>query len=318
MVTVLATAAHPEVESADEQLGKLLDQNVRIVMVRLCGVPGNRRIEGTKTTLEEKELDEELFSRPTLRLLSADWRKKFGAVRYAADKILAGAAAGLGGGEGSIPDCSGLTMIGCSVVAACRFDEVAKAIEDLDKNQLRPIVADLITAYPALLKEMKEKIGSQEAWLKVQDKLPKPSDLDKDIQLKFYRLPVTFISDSGKAAANEMASAIVAGLAKGVSEAVERINERLSGQSNVRSSTFTELSQELQKLLDFSFSLSPETVQKANEARAMLEGLTPDVINQDKQTASRHLTESVQKAITAVASELKQDAGGRFRRAIHI
>jgi hypothetical protein len=313
-------------QTAPDPLSQVLDRGVRFVMLRLEGVPGNRKVPGTRVKLGEQELDKETFSDPTARLLTPAWRTKFSTLEGKADKITAEAdprrhsqLKDEADNDEVSKDLNALYIPGVRVVAASRLDGVQQAIHKLDQTELRPLVEALAAEFPAMVQALRAKINDDATWAKMERRIPTPASLRANIALRFTVIPITFLSESGRAVAEGVARSIIGGITKGIETEATRIRERVAKDGAFKDATFNELRKRFQLLHDFSFLASPETLAQLQKAEQAFSGAEVHLaLNADLKSGTTAAVTNLNQVLNELTKEVRKDAGGRFRRAIKI
>lgn len=308
-------------QEAPDHLAEVMDRSVRFVMIRLVGVPGHRKVPGTRVMLNDAELSRTDFSDPTLRLLTPEWRSKFNHVKWRAEQIVGRAHAKKVADvdEADSEAASEFSIPGVDVVAASRLEDIEAQLETLRQQILNPLVGDLTAAYPALVARLKDRIPDEPTWQAVCRKLPKAAELKTRIALRFVTLPLTFLSSAGRRFAEGVAQNLIRGISKGLAEEVSRIQERVREEGSFKSGTFTVLRQKFQALRDFSFLASPDTLRQLGEAESAFSTLGDGVhvaLNLDMKTAEKSIVNGLTDVLGRLTKEVRKDSAGRFRRTV--
>lgn len=293
-------------------MGELLEQSLKLVLLKLRGVPGYRQVPGTRVTLADRELDDKNFTGSAMRLLPREWRKRFNDVEAAARAHLRVSP--------PVGDTSPIEVPGCNWIPAQRFDDIKAAVEAVRSGLLAEAVADLKAAYPQLLENLRQAINDQPTWDRLLPTLPPAASLSDVVRLDFYEIPVTFLSQAGSKVADALAESIVDGLARSIEKAAEGLLDR--GRNSVyRDGSFTALREAFEQLRGFDFLTSPAVLARLQAAEQEMADLGEDAhrtLNADRKTAEQSIIRKLSQAVSALSAEVRKDAGGRFRRAIQL
>lgn len=318
MVSALLEA--PPVQAADEEdvkeagpLPELLEKGIAVVMLRMQGVPGNRKIPGAAIKVDDHLIDEGVMSSPTLRLVPPDWQKKFNQVHGKAERLVRKAS------PPKPEEGEALLPAGCHLIAAARKASIAKEIEDISSQELSPLASEFAAAFPGILEERRQKLDNDTAWQRVKGRIPPPDRLRKDIKLRFVVLPFTFLNEAGRELAEEVAGQIIGGLAEAIAEEADKLREKVSDEKTLKEGSFSNIKNQLQLLQDFSFLASPETLKQLQEVKvlAAVNGGLAQAFNSKSATAQK-LAAGFRSALGGLAKEVTKDAKpvGGYRRAI--
>lgn len=294
------------------RLDQIMEQSVAVVMLRMQGLPGNRKIPGADVSVDGHQLNSKEFSSPTLRLLPPEWSTRFGKIHGKAERLVR---------EASPPRAEGTDYplpTGCYLIAGQRKEAIRQAVQGEIAVELESAKSDFLHAYPEIVEEKRKQIGSAAAWSQMRGRIPSVERLKSDIAIRFIVLPFTFLNEAGRALAEEMAANIAAGIAETIEEEAAKISSKIAKSSVFKEGSFTTIRQQLQLLKDFSFLADPETLRSLDDvANKLSESDIASAVNSSVK-AGTDVAAALQESLAALSSEVRKDAGGRYKRRIMI
>jgi cell fate (sporulation/competence/biofilm development) regulator YlbF (YheA/YmcA/DUF963 family) len=302
-----------QASASKDRLAQVLEASVAVVMLRMQGLPGNRRVPNSTTTIDGKLIEEELLSAPTLRLIPPDWGKKFTQLHTKAEKLVQAASPPKSEvKELSLPN-------GCYLIAGHRKETIAAEVNRIMNEELIPLRESFCDAFPEILESRRQQIASKSTWDLMLARIPSPTQLRAAICLRFVILPFTFLNEAGRALAEEVAESIVRGVSETLEEEAGKIAEKIAKGQMFREGSFTLIRQQFQMLRDFSFLADEATLNALKKVEQEMD--SEELIsnfNTDVRQGGAGVVSSISQAITALTKEAKKDAGGRYRRKISV
>ncbi len=321
MSTTLADAVADklEQETQPEDLSDVLAKSIRFVMLRKGGLPGYYKLTEAKVTLSDKELDKERFVGGSLRAIPRQWSSKFTSVYGKAESLIRAAA----------PDKSDVMppMIpGIDVVAAERVETLKAQVAKVEAEDFKPLLDSFLEAYPGILQDIEAEVkeANPAAWARLATRLPKAADIKASARLQLDEIPISFVGDAGKKAAENIALQIVHGLSEKLEEEVDRVQKRIVEDGVFKAGTFTELKRQFSLLREFDFLASPELKQKLTTAESTFNALGNNphlALNENMKSSTKDIVTGLSGVLSGLVVEAKKDAkeaSGRFRRAIEL
>lgn len=291
------------------RLAELLDRGVAVVMLRMQGLPGNRKVPDTEIVINGKQVDIEDFSAPTMRLLPSEWSHEFSVIHGKAERAVKAASPPRENSD-VVP-----LPVGCHLIAASRKAMLQDLIESLERQELTPLKERFIKAFPDILESLRKKINDNAIWSRIESKLPTGDQLRRDIRLRLVVLPFTFLNEVGRGMAEEMAEGIIAGISAAINSELLGLQAKINAKQKLKSGSLTQLRQQFQLLQDFSFLATSDTLSALNDVELALSGDNLiEQLNFDIKANAGGAVETFTEMLTALNKEVKADAGGRFRR----
>jgi hypothetical protein len=303
-----------------KDIGDLMQNGIRICMLRMHGVPRNRTLEETSVLVDGQEIKEGVCSKPTVRIVPPAWTTRFGAVerkaRYAVENAFPEEKSDANDLQ-KRRKLRDLLPVACYAVSAAKYDKLEEEVDRINRDELFPLRQRFAEAYPAILEDLRKEINSAAVWGRLEPKLPKAKDLATGPELMLTRLPFTFVDEAGRKYAEDLAMGIVGGIADKLAKAVGSFNSK----TRFREGSLNEMRKQFEMLRDFEFLASPETISELYKAEQAVRDLGEDyhsVLNESVQTAEKNVIAGIGAALSSLVGEVRKDAGGRFRRSIRV
>lgn len=298
---------------ASKNLAEVIENSTAVVMLRMQGLPGNRKVPNAEVTVDGNRLEDKFFSSPTMRLIPTEWNTRFNSVHGKAEKLIR---------QASPPRSETHDMplpVGCHLIAGKRKETIAAEIQRLIDNELIPLRNSFCQVFPEIVEERRKQLNSAATWETIKATIPSASQLQAAIMLRFVVLPFTFLNEAGRAIAEEVAQSIISGIAETIEDEADKLKEKITKEQVVREKSFTALRQQFQLLKDFSFLADASTLASLEEIeKDMASRELVTEFNADMKSGANGIVAKLNAAITKLSQEAKKDAGGRFRRRIDI
>jgi hypothetical protein len=294
-----------------DRIAEVLENSVAVVMLRMEGLPGNRKVPDAEVTVEGRSIETKLFSAPTLRLIPSKWSTRFSQLHTKAAKLI----------DQASPPTSETHELplpnGCHLIAGKRRGPIAMAVNQIATEELVPLKNEFVDAFPDIIAERKQSLGSDAVWTKMVGRIPSQEQLRAAIKLRFIVLPFTFLNEAGRAIAEDVAQSIIAGVAETLEEEAGKLKEKIDKGQVLREGSFTALKQQFQMLRDFSFLADSDTLASLDQVEDLMNDR--DVVgklNFDVRQGGVGIAEQISGVIAKLTGEAKKDSLGRFRRRI--
>lgn len=302
--------------SEETELADVMSRSIRFVMLRRGGLPGYYKVSEAKVTLADKELDKKRFIGGSLRAMPNEWGTKFNAVYGKAEALIKEAAP-------AKSDVAPALIPGVDVVAAHQVDGLKLAIAKVEAEDFKPLVKSFVAAYPAILADIEAEVkaANPAAWTRLSGRLPTVQEVETRARLQLDEIPISFVGEAGRKAAEQVANQIVNGLAEKLEKEVERVQKRVLDEGLFKAGTFTELKRQFTLLREFDFLASPDLKQKLEVAEATFKTLGDNphlTLNENMKSATKDIVGGLAGVLSGLVAECNKDAGGRFRRAIEL
>lgn len=303
------TAYMNQIIAEDSALAQVIEKGIKIVFLQVQGIPGRRKVKGTRVLIGDQELDDKRISSPTIDVLTEAWTSRFTAVKGKLQRAVKAHSVSGAGLLGS--------MDGFSAISALSVPEVQAKIAEIEEQDFKPLVGDLCGAYPSLIEEVRQLVNNEASWSTMR--ITPVANVRAGLRIVFRVMPFTFLSEAGKKFADEVAQSIVEGLAQDLEQEASRFKQRASAPT-FQSDTLNSLKTQFEKLKAFSFLASGDVKIKLQEAEAAFGELGAEparAINAAIKSRDR-VIDTLSSALAGLSKEVRTDAGGRFRRSIKV
>lgn len=304
-------SAQPQTTS--DRIAKVMENSVAVVMLRMQGLPGHRKVPDTEIIADGEKLNTKHMSSPTLRLMPTAWATKFNQIHAKAEKLIDQASPPKSG-KFDLP-----LPLGCHLIAGQRKMEIAQTIHHMVTHELNPLRDSFCAAFDEILEDRRKTLNNDRLWERMVGSLPTVKRLKANINLRFIILPFTFLNEAGRVLAEEMAQSVISGIAETIEDEADRLKEKLQKGQIFKEGSFTNLRQQFQMLKDFSFLADDSTLGSLEQVeQLMASNEFATELNQDVKHGGLGIVKKLSEVITQLSSEASQDAGGRFRRKIMV
>ncbi len=307
------------VEESSDKLAELMEASINVVMLRKEGLPGHRKLPDARVMVGNNQMAGDVFTPPTMKLLTKEWSSKFSAVMSKAEKLVRDAHPDLEEyREDNEANQATILPAGCFVVASARLNDIKTGINAVVETELKPLVDAFLKEFPIIVEERRKQIDNAAAWDKIKNRIPSSDQLRNSIGIHLTVLPFTFVTDVGKKLASDLAVNMIGGISKAINDEALKLAEKLKKEGQFKDGTFTELRKQFALLKDFKFLAGPETMKHLNAVEMAMgsSGSLHKDLNEDIKKHAGAATTALTNMLTDLNKEVRKDAGGRFRRNI--